>query len=178
MTTRKPILNIADAQVGRHMSQGAVFEVRNSPLAETLGAKLLSSNLTTVPPGKAAFPFHHHYATEEHFFIVRGQGVLRFGSEQYPVKPGDYIVTLCGGAELAHQLINTGEEELVYLAISNNAAPEVIGYPDSQKTGVLAQPWGTEGGLQRFLVPDGQRDFEGYWTGEDGRQVQEILNKK
>lgn len=176
MSTSKPILNIADASVEHQLAHGEHFAVTMAPLADKLGATLIGANLSTVPAGKAAFPFHHHYGTEEHFFIVRGSGVLRYGTERYLVAAGDYIVSPRGGPEHAHQLINTGTDDLVYLAISNRIAPEVVGYPDSQKTGVAAQAWGTQGGLQRFLVTDGQRDFDHYWAGEDGKEVQQILN--
>jgi uncharacterized cupin superfamily protein len=108
----KPILNIADAAQSRALANGDFFDVKMAPLAELIGGKKIGANVTTVPPGKAAFPLHHHYANEEHFFILRGNGVLRFGSESYPVKPGDYIVAPGGGPEHAHQLINTGSEDL------------------------------------------------------------------
>jgi uncharacterized cupin superfamily protein len=129
--------------------------------------------VTRVPPGKAAFPIHHHHANEEHFFILSGSGVLRVGAETYAVKPQDYIVTLPGGAELAHQLVNTGSEDLVYLAISTLIVPEVVGYPDSRKTGVRIA--NGEAPDARFLVPDAARNTVGYWDAEDGARVAEIV---
>ena len=112
-----PILNIADAE-SRPITNGDVFEARLAPLAERLGGRDIGANVTTVPPGKAAFPLHHHHGNEEHFFIISGNGVLRLGAVNHAVKPGDYIVTPPGGAELAHQLVNTGATDLVYLALS------------------------------------------------------------
>ncbi len=170
----KPILNIADAAISYELAHGEQFETHMAELAPQLGAKLIGANLTRVPTGKAAFPLHHHYANEEHFFIVRGKGVLRFGAEIYPVKPGDYVVTPAGGPELAHQFINTGTEELAYLAISTRLAPEVVGYPDSQKTGVAMVPRG-EPGPVRFLIPDSARSGTEYWDGEDGAAVRAQL---
>jgi mannose-6-phosphate isomerase-like protein (cupin superfamily) len=104
-----PILNVADAAVesGLH---GDHFEYSVRPLAEAIGGKAIGANVTTVPPGKAAFPLHHHRANEEHFFILSGTGVLRVGSQAYPVRAHDYIVNLPGAADRAHQLINTGAE--------------------------------------------------------------------
>lgn len=172
----KPVLNIADAECSYTLKHGEHFEMRGAPLAELLGATSIGANLTTVPPGKAAFPFHHHYANEEHFFIVRGGGVLRYGTETYAVKSGDYIVNPAGGPEHAHQLINTGSEDLVYLALSTQQAPEVVGYPDSGKTGVRPLPYGTPGG-KRYLIPDAQLEKSDYWDGEDGSQMRAALNK-
>lgn len=163
-----PIRNIWDAESAQH-AHGEHFEARTVPLAERLGAKAIGANATRVPPGKAAWPFHHHFANEEHFFIVRGTGALRLGATTHPVKPGDYIVTPAGGPELAHQLINTGAEELVYLALSTKLSPEVVGYPDSGKTGVgVLAP---DGSRQRFLLEDRLRDTKGYWEGEDGAAI-------
>ena len=168
----KPIINVADAPV-QGMANAPHFEVSMAQLAGPLGAKTIGANVTRVPPGKAAFPFHHHRANEEHFFILRGSGVLRFGAETYPVKPEDYIVTPAGGDDLAHQLINTGDEDLVYLSISTLVTPEVVGYPDSGKTGVMAVPWGQQ--PHPFMVDESAKGEKGYWDGEDGRQVADVL---
>jgi uncharacterized cupin superfamily protein len=171
----KPILNIADAAQSRSMANGDYFEVKMAPLAELIGGKKIGANVTTVPPGKAAFPLHHHYANEEHFFILRGTGVLRSGSESYPVTPGDYIVAPGGGPEHAHQLINTGSEDLAYLGISTLISPEVVGYPDTGKTGVAVVPFGTPGPA-RFLVAAADREKTGYWDGEDGAAVRALTS--
>ena len=78
-----------------------------------------------------------------------------------------------GGPEAAHQLVNTGTEDLVYLAISTLQLPDVVGYPDSGKTGVRTGT-GPEPGA-RFIVHDEARGRAGYWDGEDGGRVTEIL---
>lgn len=164
----KPVLNIADTTV-REIAHGDRFEARMGPLSLPLGGVQIGANVTTVPPGKAAFPLHHHYASEEHFFVVRGSGVLRFGQETHAVREGDYIVTPAGGAELAHQLVNTGAEDLVYIALSTKQSPEVVGYPESGKTGVAVGSFET--GDKRFIVEDAAKDRKGYWDGEDGAAI-------
>ncbi len=168
----EPIINVDDAPV-HETSNGDHFAVKMAQLAGPLGAKGIGTNLTRVPSGKAAFPFHHHFANEEHFFILSGSGRLRVGEETYPVRPHDYIVNPAGGPEHAHQLINTGDEDLVYLAISTKVAPEIVGYPDSGKTGVMAVPWGQE--PHPFMVQDETKGAVGYWDGEDGRAVAATL---
>ena len=171
----KPILNLADAPT-RNEKHGDRFESHMTQLAMPLGAKAIGANVTRVPPGKAAFPFHHHYANEEHFFVLSGTGVLRLGAETHSVKPNDYIVNLTGGPETAHQLINTGREDLVYLAISTKITPEIGGYPDSAKTGVMPAPWGQQ--PPPFLVMDAGKGDVSYWDGEDGRAVSAVVAKK
>lgn len=169
---KKPIINVAEAPIHTG-KQGDHFEYSMTELAAPLGAQAIGANLTRVPPGKAAFPFHHHLANEEHFFIVSGTGVLRVGNGVYEVRSHDYIVNRPGGPEEAHQLINSGSEDLVYLAISTLQYPEVVGYPDSGKTGVRTDAGTTP--AARFLVADSARNAVGYWDGEDGRQVGAIL---
>jgi uncharacterized cupin superfamily protein len=171
----KPILNIDDAVPTEH-GHGAAFAARIAPLASPLGARSMGANLTVVPPGKAAWPYHHHHANEEHFFVVRGTGTLRFGSETFPVRAGDYIVTPAGGPELAHQLINTGADDLAYLALSTRLAPEIVGYPDSGKVGARAAPTADGGPGQRFLISVADLERLDYWEGEDGAAVRALVD--
>lgn len=171
----KPLMNLdaAPSHTGRH---GDLFEYRMQELAQPLAAKGLGANVTSVPPAKAAFPFHHHHANEEHFFVLSGTGVLRLGAETHAVRPKDYIVIPPGGPELAHQLVNTGDEDLVYLALSTMVLPEVLGYPDAEKTAVRLtyadKPWA------RFLVEDGAKNQVGYWDGETGEAVAAVIADK
>ena len=166
-----PIANVADAP--RHTgSHAPAFAYSMTELAGPAGGRAIGANLTRVPPGKAAFPFHHHHANEEHFFILSGTGLVRVGARVHAVKAQDYLVHLPGGPEHAHQLINTGAEDLVYLAISTRIMPEVVGYPDSAKTGVRTDE-GT-GDASRFLIRDTARNTAGYWDDEDGRRVREV----
>jgi uncharacterized cupin superfamily protein len=167
----KPIINVAEAPVHAGKS-GERFEFSMAMLGDRAGAHAIGANLTRVPPGKAAFPLHHHHANEEHFFILSGRGVLRVGAETYRVKPQDYIVNRPGGPDTAHQLVNTGNEDLVYLAISTAVLPEVVGYPDSGKTGVRIGFDQTP--TSRFLMQDAHKNSVGYWDGEDGGRVAEI----
>lgn len=168
----KPVINVADAPTVE-VSSGEYFQARMQRLAAPLGAQRIGANITTVPPRKAAFPFHHHHANEEHFFVLAGTGVLRHGDDWHEVGPNDYIYCQPGTAEHAHQLVNTGDSDLVYLAISTLQVPEVVGYPDSQKTGVAVAPFGQP--PPRFLVEDRLRDTRGYWDGEDGAAIAAIV---
>jgi len=84
-------------------------------------------------------------------------------------------VILPGDAALAHQFVNTGDEDLVYLAISTRVLPEVVGYPDSGKTGVRVAAIHEPGA--RFLVRDAAQSGVGYFDGEDGHAIDEIVRK-
>ena len=63
------------------------------------------------------------------FFILEGEGTLRFGSAEYPVRKGHFICCPCGGPEVAHQLLNTGSGELRYVAVSTTIDTETAAAP-------------------------------------------------
>jgi uncharacterized cupin superfamily protein len=132
-----------------------------------VGAQKLGYNLTVVPPGKRAFPFHVHRVNEEMFFVLEGEGEVRIGPDKHAIRAGDVIACPPGGPERAHQIINTSTAELKYLAVSTRMSPEIAEYPDSGKFGVLAEfPPDGDGKPQGFRFvgrPDGGVD---YWEGE------------
>ena len=66
-----------------------------------------------------------------------GTGEYRIGEERLPIRAGDCLGAPAGGE--AHQIINTGAEELRYIGFSNNMNAEVVEYPDSGKIGVRAR---------------------------------------
>lgn len=172
MTDTAPVLKLADAPTleGGH---GEHFAYTIAVLSRTLGASAIGVNVTRVPAGKAAFPLHHHHANEEHFFILAGRGTLRVGDRTYAVGPNDYVFNPPGDAEHAHQFVNTGNDDLVYLAISTNQVPEVVGYPDSRKTGIRISAANDPGA--RFLVHDDGPRAQ-YYDGEDGRTIAALLS--
>ena len=65
----------------------------------------------TLPPGAATEP-HFHPNTEELYYLLRGTGLLRFPESERAVGPGDAIPIPPG---VAHQIVNTGAEDLVFL---------------------------------------------------------------
>jgi uncharacterized cupin superfamily protein len=82
------------------------------------------------------------------------------------VRPGDLIACPPGGPDVAHQIINTGEGEMRYLAVSTKLAPEVAEYPDSGKFGLLADLADGEGASRRFLHIGREGEGLDYWEGE------------
>jgi hypothetical protein len=95
-----------------------------------------------LPPGKVQCPFQSHHGEGEMFLILDGEDELRFGAERYPLRPLDVVTCPTGGAEVAHQIINTGAVEMRYLAVSRPAALDVCEYPDSGKLLVVSDPTG------------------------------------
>jgi uncharacterized cupin superfamily protein len=116
------------------------FAGRRKRLGDATAAEKIGCSWTEIQPGKKAFPFHFHTANEEAVFILEGEGVLRSGSEESPLHPGDYVSLPAGPP--GHQIINRGAAPLRYLALSTMIEPEVVVYPDSKKVGVRAPTHG------------------------------------
>jgi uncharacterized cupin superfamily protein len=76
---------------------------------------------------------------EEAMFVLEGEGILRIGDAEVPIRAGDYATFPVGPAH-AHQVRNTGQGPLRYLGMSTLHTAEVVGYPDSKKIGALAAP--------------------------------------
>jgi len=134
--TQSPILNIADVQYKDH-AHGETFAAKLGAVASRIGAQKLGYRIVILPPGKKGWPYHCHYANEELFFILEGSGTLRYAGEEFPLRMGDFIAAP-PGPDKPHQIINTSDAELKYLALSTMAEPDVMEYPDSGKYGVFA----------------------------------------
>ncbi|MEY4729791.1 MAG: hypothetical protein RL020_949 [Pseudomonadota bacterium] len=138
-------------------SQGQQFASASARIGPLLGAKDLGYSYDVVQPGKSSCPFHSHRAEEEMFFIVRGSGTLRYGAEKRAIRAGDFICCPVGGAETAHQIINTSDAELAYISVSTMMPAEVCEYPDSKKIGAFG------GELKHMTEASAVVD---YWKGE------------
>lgn len=143
------------------------YAPRIGPIGARLGARQLGYNITALPPGKRAFPFHNHRVNEEMFFVIEGSGEIRIGEARYPLRAGDIVACPAGGAETAHQIINTGDIELRYLAVSTQLSPEIAEYPDSGKYGVMASYGADADGQPRSFRAVGRLgESLDYWEGE------------
>ena len=142
------------------------FASRMAQISTKMGAQLLGYNITAVPPGMRAFPFHNHHVNEEMFFILSGSGELRIGDERQPIRAGDFIANPPGGPETAHQIVNTGSEELRYLAVSTLLTPEIVEYPDSGKFGAVLRKKLPDGTMRVLRHIDREGTGMDYWDGE------------
>lgn len=159
------ILNIENVKF-LAWSGGDRFGYEIAPVGAEMEAQKLGFNITVLPPGKRAFPYHAHRGNEEMFFILEGEGSARLDGEVHKVRKGDFI-SVPPGRESGHQIINDSDAPLRYLAVSTMEVPEVVEYPDSKKIGVIAGTLGsrpaTAETLRHFTkVADGVD----YWDGE------------
>jgi len=160
-----PVTNMDDLDL-MDIGNGEGFAAKINSFGSAIGSKGIGCMLTVVEPGKKAFPFHVHHIIDELFVIMEGEGTYRFGDQEYPVKAGSVCAAPVGGAEHAHQIINTGKDLLKYLSISTDADTEVVEYPDSGKFAVMSRYDRNSpeaGGIRHIARPENPLD---YYDGE------------
>jgi uncharacterized cupin superfamily protein len=136
----KPVINVADAPLREIKGANGAFEAKLASVGPAIGSVGLGCMIAIVPPGKKAFPFHVHHNAHELFVVLEGAGVYRFGRETYPIRAGDILAAPAGeGAQMAHQILNTGQTDLKYLGISDKPVSDVCEYPDSGKFTVTSR---------------------------------------
>jgi uncharacterized cupin superfamily protein len=138
-----------------------LYESHAARLGTDTAAQKLGASMDIVAPGKRSCPYHFHYAQEEMFIILDGQGTLRVAGQMLPVRSGD-VIFIPPGPEYPHQLINTSDAPLKYLSISTRETPEVCEYPDSGKYQAMV----TINGARAFAAVQRPGATLNYWEGE------------
>ena len=133
-------VNINETKEEAWQSPGGKYAVSFKGISEALGREPSSLDLSKrhpfdlewnrVPPGKRNFPYHVHSAQWELYLVISGEGSVRHKDGTTEVEAGDAFIF---GPDEAHQLINSGEEDLVYYVIADNPIGESAYYPDSGK---------------------------------------------
>jgi uncharacterized cupin superfamily protein len=126
------VVNLADLPL--HTGGRANAKAQFGEIGRALGFYRLGAMLHIVQPGEAAFGFHRHHGCDELFFILSGTGEYRAGEERIAIKPGDCLGAPAGG--FAHQIINTGSEDLRYLGISNIGDADLVEHPETGEASV------------------------------------------
>ncbi|MGH6836599.1 MAG: cupin domain-containing protein [Methylocella sp.] len=164
----QPIVNLADVPL-RDFGNGRAFAARLGRVGHLIGARRLGCQLHIVPAGKKAYPRHAHHANEEMFLILSGEGTYRAGAESFSIRASDVIAAPAGAGETAHQIANTGKDELRYLAFSTRNDPDVVEYPDSGKFAVASMIPDDEGLLGARVRFIGHRNAQSldYFDGEE-----------
>jgi uncharacterized cupin superfamily protein len=144
------IVNVNDLPWTRWF-RGAQIEVEVKDPARAVGSSLCGFRVERLAPGKQASPLHRHHQQEEMFLILQGNGVLRHGEQEVPVKEGDFVFYPAGDPA-AHTFVNTGAEPLEFIATGNRVSYEVCEYPEERTVyvealgKVLRNQEATEGG--------------------------------
>lgn len=139
-----------------------LYESQCARLAMGTAARKLGISIDIVAPGMRSCPYHFHYAQEEAFVVLEGEGTLRVAGQMLALRAGD-TVFIPPGPQYPHQIINTSGAHLKYLSISTRDSPEVVVYPDSDKYLAMARD---EPSAQHFGAMHRARDDLDYWDGE------------
>ncbi|GIL05871.1 MAG: auxin-binding protein [Betaproteobacteria bacterium] len=155
-------VELKTSQRGTPLYEGVRFGAVIGPRVAGTAARKLGASVDILPPGKVTCPYHFHYAQEEMFVILEGEGSLRVAGEMLPIRAGD-VISIPPGPEYPHHIVNTSNAPLKYLSISTQETPEICEYPDSGKYAAFAREKGPllDGG--RMHRPDSDLD---YWDGE------------
>ena len=132
------------------------YDSESASMTQGTAAQQLGAGFDIVAPGQQSCPYHYHFAEEEMFIVLQGEGTLRVAGELVPIRAGD-VITIPAGPEYPHHILNTSAAPLHYLSISTKKTPEICVYPDSGKVGSFAP------GMRLLQRQDGGLD---YWAGE------------
>ncbi|GAA5174672.1 cupin domain-containing protein [Niveibacterium umoris] len=165
MSDAKPVVRLADVPL-ESFTHGERYADAYAAVGALLGLRHLGVSYDVIPPGKAICPFHNHYANDEFYVVLEGEGTYRFGDARYPVAAGDVMGAPAGGRDTAHHLINTGSVPLRVLVMSSMREPDVCEYPDSDKFLVMAGKSPGAEGVATFRHVGRRGDAVDYWDGE------------
>ena len=160
----RPIINLDELKY-TEFGKGDKFSAHRAAVSSQVGANKLGYAVFKLEPGKRAFPYHSHHVIEEMFFVIQGNGTLRHADEEYPIREGDFI---CSPAEpdQPHQIINTSDKEMVYIALSTRESTDVMLYPDSGKYGVWHGDTEDPKSPRNFRLFARKETAVDYWDGE------------
>ncbi len=137
------------------------FRCMRARLSRQAGSERLGLSLWELPPGEAAYPYHHHLTEEELVLVLDGAPSLRTPAGWRELERGE-VVAFPRGERGGHQLVNRTRETVRFLAFSGSGEPDIVIYPDSGKLGAFERlPDG--GGLHTMFRAD---DAVDYYDGE------------
>ena len=122
--------------VGTHKQEKEPYEYFKYKVTPPNDFDQCSIALYEIPPMKSSYPYHYHIANIEAFYIISGEGILKTPDGDKIIKEGDFII--CPPSENgAHKITNTSNNEnLKYIDFDTTNSPDVLYYPDSDKTGI------------------------------------------
>ncbi|MBU4438789.1 MAG: cupin domain-containing protein [Acetobacterium sp.] len=95
--------------------RGGNGDIEISHIAESqiLGENCRMFSQITVKPGDSIGE-HQHVGEQEIFYFVQGNGIVIDDGITFDIGPGDVMVT---PDQSSHSVINTGESDLVFMAL-------------------------------------------------------------
>ena len=97
------------------------------PLGDVFGLRNFGVNLTRLAPGGESALLHDHTRQDEFIYVLEGQATLVTEAGETVLAPGMCAGFPAGGG--AHQLVNRGECDVVYLEIGDRTPGDLAVYP-------------------------------------------------
>lgn len=98
------------------------------PLGDLFGLSNFGVNLTRLPPGCVSALRHAHTLQDEFIYVLEGVATLRDDHGDTQVSAGMCAGFKAGGG--AHQLLNLGDQDVLYLEIGDRSPGDRASYPD------------------------------------------------
>jgi len=136
------------------------FRARRARLSRQAGSERLGLSVWEIPPGEAAYPYHHHLGEEELLVVLEGSPDLRTPEGWRQLRRGE-VVAFPRGEDGSHQLANRTDRMVRFIAVSTNGDPDIVLYPDSGKISA-AERRSDGGGLRElFRLADAVDYYDG-----------------
>jgi uncharacterized cupin superfamily protein len=113
-------------------------------LGDVFGIINFGVNLTRLPPGAISAFRHAHTRQDELVYILEGEPVLVTSTGETGLKPGMAAGFKAGTGD-AHQLVNRGTSDVVFIEVGDRSAGDRVAYPDDD--------------LEAILGPDGKYQY-------------------
>jgi len=114
------------------------------PLGDLFGLTNFGVNLTRLAPGSASSLRHAHSKQDEFVYVLEGEPTLVTDAGETQLKAG-----MCAGFKAgtgdAHQLVNRGDADAVFLEVGDRTPGDAARYPDND--------------IQAVLGPDGRWQY-------------------
>jgi len=105
-------------------------------LGDVFGLTNFGVNLTRLPRGAMSALRHAHTRQDELVYILEGEATLVTDAGETRLRPG-----MCAGFKAgtgdAHQLVNRGERDVVFIEVGDRSAGDAVAYPDDDLEAVL-----------------------------------------
>lgn len=122
---------------------------RQSFVGRKAGSDRIGATVWELDPGATAYKYHFHYGEEEMLIVLEGAPTLRTPDGTRELVAGE-VVSFLVGPEGTHQLVNSSESVVRFLAISAGDETDVVKYPDTGET-LVSHRRNTADGFKQVL---------------------------
>jgi uncharacterized cupin superfamily protein len=129
-----PLAVVAEELPERPKPSFGPFMARLNPrqkrvLGDVFGLTNFGVNLTRLPPGGISALRHAHTRQDELVYILEGEATLVTNTGETRLRPG-----MCAGFKAgtgdAHQLVNRGGSDVVFIEVGDRSPGDTVTYPD------------------------------------------------